>query len=247
MSYERDYEDTIAESRIETYAELIKDGAHITLGRLSLADHQLQKVSLTRDPLFSVADTLLAAEQLGYDERVHHKVLDQTIAEKWAEMFPAVQTNARTALQRGGVMTLRDLLVVGRAKTSSIEGIGEKGVERVAALLEASNTGFAWKDEPTVEDIASVCDSLDQINGLVILDKRQAFATRMTIADILLVPKEDRAEALGRRNSWHEWANERIAKRVYDSAEVFALQFDLATNGMWTNPRNYKEFPDNYE
>lgn len=93
------------------------------------------------------------------------------------------------ALRRGGVQTLRDLLVVGAYYVrQDIRHVGPKGYALITAAV-ASELGpeVEWLEYPLPRDVARWCVSVDQITGVVISGRHWT----KTLGDLIELGDED--------------------------------------------------------
>jgi hypothetical protein len=239
------YQDRITETRILSDAELINDGAHINLGKLVIAYYHYEKARLVHDPLFDVA-SLLSNEDWSEESDVRwevvntHPELDKNAVSAWEQTFPEQDLTVAHALRRNNITSIRDLLVIGREKTTTIRGFGPKTIGRLALMME-TETAFGWKDEPTVQDIADFCDSIDQISALAIMPKIEWQPERLSMSQVLTFHPDALAHALGSNSySLSLYLQQQVVKETRSAAEVFALQFDEAKQGLWTDPTQFK-------
>lgn len=231
-----------AEARARHDVLLLDDGAHIfrPLGQLVVTEFQYEKARLTRDPLFPVAEYLFLGPS--DEERGPAKAwLDESIKDVWRDVYPDDSARIPQALWRNSVRTTRDLLVLGRQKILAIRNFGEKTITHLDDFLQRKNYPLAWKDEPSVEDIADICDSLDEVLGLAVLPAHRSLPAGMSVKGILETPADRRQKELGARDTSSDYLQMVYAKEAYASAEIFAIQFDLVKNSLGEDYW-YKEF-----
>lgn len=89
------------------------------------------------------------------------------------------------ALERNRALTLRDVIVGGKGFVRRTKGGGPKMVAMFEGILATSVPEVEWKDSPTMEDVAAVCLSLQDVPafaaGIKIYNGR-------TIQDVLNLP-----------------------------------------------------------
>lgn len=118
----------------------------------------------------------------GSDPEARRQQLDRTIENVMEEMIKEGYWHGSGTLyvnnlQRGGITTLRDLLVAGRDYVGYIPRSG-RGTQNVAdRIITASGLEEEWRHaEPTIEDIVGWCDDLSQVSDLVIWRHRRLMA-----------------------------------------------------------------------
>ncbi|HET6924292.1 MAG TPA: hypothetical protein VFH39_00485 [Candidatus Saccharimonadales bacterium] len=231
-------------------AELIRGGAafvgHLAVhaarcheGLLAVNEYQWEKARLVRDVSFRVATELgLDLQSNEWRALFENTSLDEPLAHHWYENHPHDDARVPRILDREGIDTVRDLLVIGRQKTQAIRSFGPKTVDKLAVIVKGEAPEVEWLDEPSVQDIASFCESIYQVNAKVLVDGRESFPSRLSVRDVLVLPEADRTEVLAdSKRYWPDYLREEFARDVYARAELFALRFDLAKGGAWTNPK----------
>lgn len=67
------------------------------------------------------------------------------------------------ALRPKGLSRISHLLAYGRTSTSNVNGIGPNAMGALRAFVGANPHGIEWRENPTMEDIASVCPALSDV------------------------------------------------------------------------------------
>ncbi len=115
-------------------------------------------------------------QSLGPDQEQQRQAqeLDQPVGEVLKEVYgnkPLIVARTSNHLRRENLVTLRDVLVAGRAKVSDIPNLGSGSMEALEEVFYKVNPGLVWHDAPTIKDIAKLCESLDQVTVRALADK----------------------------------------------------------------------------
>jgi len=137
------------EQRILSDASLLREGASINeFGRLVVTGLQRQQ---------------LAAESL------HGEARKAWLQVSVTELVPGpsgLATGLINALLREGYVTRRDVLVGGKAKVERIRSVGEGRMALLEQALHQNDFDIQWHAQPTVEDIAGLCDDLASVSSV---------------------------------------------------------------------------------
>lgn len=149
------------EQRLYSDTSLIRGGAHVNaLGRLVITEQQLAGISANQDRVDrnAMLDTPFTT---AFD------------ALPWSNAL--LRTRITNALHTSGVTSVRDLYVIGRSGFRDIRNLARLTEVAVSEQLTCFSNGMSWLEQPTMPDIASMCDNTDQVTSLVLLPNFRRF------------------------------------------------------------------------
>lgn len=164
------------------------------------------------------------------EELDRQRRLSATIGYWLREQKRSAHTEALVAkLRRGGVQTLRDVLVLGLPRTATVAGLTLGRQETVAAAVEA-----AWPEEPlTLEEpfasrAARYCLSLDQVPAAVL----PSYAAKCSLSgrDLLAPEPYTVGAVLDDPERLRASTSELVYRRIREQAVRFAAEFSASSH-----------------
>ena len=168
------------------------------------------------------------------------RLLDKDVEEAMREKDISQQAPTRyvNSLRRGGISTLRDLLVAGRNYIGHVPRSGHVTQEVADEIIEAYGLEDEWLDEPTIEDIAGWCKDLSQVSDLVVWRDRS----------LLVYAKLE--EHLAVNQLWErdeEYVGDRyILEQLLDAQEVARLTEERRSRLVWNVKYQAAAFADRF-
>lgn len=142
------------EQRLYSDTSLIMGGAHVNaLGRLVITEQQLADI---------------AANQYIVDRNAMLNTPFPAAFDALPWSNALLRTRVTNALHTSGVSSVRDLYVIGRNGFRDIRNLAGLTEAAVSKQLTCFSNGMSWLEQPTILDIASICDNTGQITSLVL-------------------------------------------------------------------------------
>lgn len=121
-------------------------------------------------------------------------VLDMSLSDLSEDSVTRVSLRTLNMAHRGGVGTLRDLLIMGKSRVAELRNVGKAATNELSDLIqEHCGDEIQWRFEPSVADICKLVDSLDQVSASCLSER----AGGKTIAAVLQMPPEELAHICG--------------------------------------------------
>lgn len=218
--------------RVLSDAEFIRGGAYYNeLGRLTLTDLQLEKMNTLNIGvgLQALSPEMVAPQWLDSDLNAHvHEV-------------PSFNKRVCNTLYRDGVNTIRDILVIGELRLSSVPGLGDKSMAAVKELLKHQDETLGYLYYlPTPDYIATIAGDLSQVTARAI-GASLVYGKPKSVQDILVCSPEERGDlALGiRKFYFHDEQNyQEAAAREGTELLVRAQEF---SSSFWAAKSEHKQ------
>ena len=213
-------------NRIISDAELIKRGATISAaGTLVLGECQAEYMGLHNAfPYFDPDIINEEPPEPGPKEEWLDTPVNVALRPRYSSSRDIPQP-----LRKMGV-PIRDILVLGRGYISETPYIGKKTIDTIDSLVAENVFGLEWKDNPTPEDAAHICQRLGQVTANVLrLDVSfYGLGGKPSVLGIVRMPTETRHEIWreGQIGRSYAYFGDHIKDRLFNYPEVFALRFE---------------------
>jgi len=223
-----DWERQSTAQRILTAAEFIKRGATISaVGTLVLGDMQAEYMGLrVNNPIFDpefINDTPVAPSP-------KEDWLNTSVVKALEPQYPTLKAMPQP-LRGLGNMSVRSILVLGRDRVCAPRtlGIGKTSATVLDEFFAGNPFDFEWKEQPTPEDAAHICQRLRQVTSRVL--PFSMLRGKPSVLHVVRTSLEEREALWLDTNRNHRGEPRYLADSELDelcnAPEVYALRFEV--------------------